>query len=203
MAHYAQLDQNNIVVNVIYVDNQFILGDDGNELEELAFAKVMEGLNDPNARIVKTSCNNNIRVRYAGIGYSYDEEYDAFIKPKPHPSWILNADTLDWEAPTLKPNDTEDGVYVWNEDSVDWVFEQLPSKEITEEGFRSQLTLTEKLFWDNPDNIETPSQKAVMVTFKQELPLIIGEQETTELLNILVSAGVFTQQRLDEIISAI
>ena len=202
MAHYALLNEDNIVLQVLCVDNQFILDENGNEIEELAIQKCIEGLNDPNAILVKTSINRNIRVKYAQIGDTYDENLDVFISPKPFPSWVLDTNTAKWVAPVSIPeNEPENGYYFWSEDAQNWVFEQLPPKEITSESFRSQLTLTEKLLWDNPDTASTLSQKAVLTTFKQELPLTIGEQETTELLDLLVSEGVYTQQRLDEIIS--
>lgn len=202
MAHYALLDENNIVKQVLYVDNQHTLDENGNESEELGIAQCKEGLNNPNAKLIKTSYSNNIRVRYAGIGYIYDENHDAFIPPKPYSSWSLDTTTFEWNPPVAMPSNTpENGFYIWNEDSQNWIVESFPPKEIAVESFRSQLTISEKLLWDSPDTANTPSQKAIITTFKNELPLTEGTPELTELLDLLVSEGVFTQQRLDEIIS--
>lgn len=203
MAHYAVLDENNVVTQVLYVDNQHILDENGNESEELGIAQCKEGLNDPNAKLIRTSYNNNIRVRYAGIGFSYNEELDAFIPPKPYPSCTLNTTTYNWELPIPMPStQPENGYYKWDEEEQNWIVETFPPKEITSNSFRSQLTLTEKLLWDNPET-GTITQKAAITTFQTELPLTEGTEELNELLDLLVSAVVFTQQRLDEIISSI
>lgn len=203
MAHYALLNENNIVIQVLYVDNIHICDKDGNECEELGIAQCREGLNDPNAKLIKTSINANIGVRYASIGDYYSEEYDAFISPKPYESWVLNTTTLNYEPPVPLPLDEpENGFYVWDEDSKNWKVEEFPQQtQVITDAFRTELNLTEKLLWDNPDTASTPSQKAVLTTFKKELPLTVGEQQTEELLNLLVSEGIYTQERLDEIIS--
>ena len=125
MAHYAQLDKNNIVTQVIVVANSDITDANGNEVEEIGitFCKKLLG-EDTNWK--QTSYNNNIRVRYAGIGYSYNEELDAFIAPKPFPSWILNSETADWvspigPAPTLTEAEIEArSSYVWDEENGMW-----------------------------------------------------------------------------------
>lgn len=125
MAHYAQLDKNNIVTQVIVVANSDITDANGNEVEEIGitFCKKLLG-EDTNWK--QTSYNNNIRVRYAGIGYSYNEELDAFIAPKPFPSWILNSETADWvspigPAPTLTEEEIEArSSYVWDEENGMW-----------------------------------------------------------------------------------
>ena len=125
MAHFCQLDENNIVTQVIVVSNDNCMDANGNEVEEIgiAFCKKLLG---EDTIWKKTSYNNNIRVRYAGIGYSYNEELDAFIAPKPFASWILNTETAEWvspvgPAPTL--TDAEIGghsYYVWNEEECKW-----------------------------------------------------------------------------------
>lgn len=98
MAHFAQLDENNQVLQVIVVANQDILDENNNESEELGiiFCKSLLG-QDTNWK--QTSYNNNFRVRFAGIGFTYNEELDAFIKPCPDPSWIFNKETYDWCPP--------------------------------------------------------------------------------------------------------
>ena len=125
MAHYCQLDENNVVTQVIVVANSDITDANGNEVEEIgiAFCKKLLG-EDTNWK--QTSYNSNIRVRYAGIGYSYNEELDAFIAPQPFPSWTLNTETTDWISPVgPAPELTEAEVtagssYVWNEETGAW-----------------------------------------------------------------------------------
>jgi len=196
MAHFAELDEHNIVKRVLVVNDDYLKDENGNEIEALGCAH-MEAVHG--GRWIKTSYNNNIRHRYAGKGFIYDKNLDVFLPPKYFDSWILDENNYEWKAPVPKPTNTPNGFYYeWNEESVNWV---LIGNVISAESFRSQLSLTEKLLWDNPDTASTPSQKAVLTTFKQELPLTVGETETTELLDLLVSEGVYTQQRLDEIIS--
>jgi hypothetical protein len=107
MAHFAQVDENNIVVQVLVVpDNVEDRGQDylTNEL----------GLS---GTWIQTSYNHNIRKQFAGIGFQYDAEQDIFISPQPFASWELNENN-DWQAPVDYPND---GVmYKWNEDNKDW-----------------------------------------------------------------------------------
>lgn len=111
MAHYAFLDENNIVTEVI-------TGIDETELIEGLHPEVWYG-NFRGQKCVRTSYNGNIRKNYAGIGYSYDEVRDAFIPPKPYPSWILNEDSCNWESPVPYP--TDDKFYSWNEEQLQWV----------------------------------------------------------------------------------
>lgn len=120
MAHFAQLNENNEVINVIVVGNNDCLDENGQESEQkgIEFCKSILG---PNTKWVQTSYNNNIRVRYAGIGMTYDETLDAFIPPKPYNSWVLNNTTASWEAPVPMPTDAPEGSYYqWNEDNVNW-----------------------------------------------------------------------------------
>ena len=102
MAHFAKLN-NNIVTEVIVAEKNFI----------------NSGLVGDEFLWVQTSYNNNFRKNYAGIGYTYDATRDAFIPPKPYPSWILVEDTCQWEAPTAYPDDGNK--YTWNEASTNWV----------------------------------------------------------------------------------
>jgi hypothetical protein len=115
MAHFAQLE-NNIVKQVIVVSNQDILDENGQESEQkgIDFCSNLLGGNWK-----QTSYNAKIRKNYAGIGYTYDEDRDAFIPPKPYNSWLLNEDTCQWKAPTPYPND--DKRYIWNEETTSWV----------------------------------------------------------------------------------
>jgi hypothetical protein len=117
MAHFAQLDENNNVIQVIVVDNSTIINSNGIEIEELGiqFCKELVG---QSTNWIQTSYNSNFRKNYAGIGFTYDELRDAFIPPKPYPSWILNEDTCVWESPIPYPNNDED--YIWNENNQSW-----------------------------------------------------------------------------------
>jgi len=118
MAHFAQLDDNNIVTQVIVVSNDDIKDSEGNESEltGIAFCKSLLGAN---TIWKQTSYNNSIRKNYAGIGFTYDATLDAFIAPKPFNSWILNETTCLWEAPYAYRNDGN--VYAWDEETTSWV----------------------------------------------------------------------------------
>jgi hypothetical protein len=110
MAHYAFLDNNNIVTEVI-------VGIDETELIEGLDPETWYG-NFRGQVCKRTSYNGNIRKNYAGIGYTYNAELDAFVSPKPFDSWILNEDTATWEAPVSRPEG--EGNYVWNEETTTW-----------------------------------------------------------------------------------
>jgi hypothetical protein len=116
MAHFAELDNNDVVLRVIVVANKDTTdAATGQEVESIgiAFCQRLLGGN-----WVQTSYNNNFRVRYAGIGFTYNRQYDAFIPPKPYPSWVLNATTLNWDAPVPYPNDGK--FYYWDEGTQSW-----------------------------------------------------------------------------------
>lgn len=131
MAHFAKIDENNVVVQVIVVHNNDLL-DNGVESEAkgIAFCKSLFG---EDTRWVQTSYNNNIRKRYAGIGYTYYPDIDAFVIPKPkhYPSWVLNNETADWVPPIALPTDT---VYRWDEPSVSWIAVPQPFPSWTAQG---------------------------------------------------------------------
>ena len=114
MAHFAEIDSDNIVLRVLVTDNNDPNGDEG-------YQWLLDNLG---GNWVKTSYNGNIRKNFAGIGYSYDATRDAFIPPKPFPSWVLVEDTCLWEAPVPYP--TDGAVYTWDEDTEDWVPINLP-----------------------------------------------------------------------------
>jgi hypothetical protein len=111
MAHYAFLDENNVVTEVI-------VGKDENELLDGLTPEEWYG-NFRKQKCVRTSYNGNIRKNYAGIGFTYDETRDAFIAPKPFSSWILNENTCRWEPPVAYPSD--DKFYYWDEETTSWV----------------------------------------------------------------------------------
>lgn len=107
MAHFAEIDTNGIVKQVLVVPDQ----QEHRGQEYLAIDLNLGGI------WIQTSYNNRIRKQYAGIGYKYDPEADVFISPQPYPSWSLD-ENYDWQPPVAKP---EDGVvYLWNEEKVDW-----------------------------------------------------------------------------------
>jgi len=118
MAHFAQLNTSNIVQQVIVVNNSDILHSDGNESEAIGIS-FCQALFGTNTIWRQTSYNGTFRCNYAGIGFHYDTNLDAFIKPQPFPSWTLNPTSCQWEAPVPYP---EDGVfYIWNEETISWV----------------------------------------------------------------------------------
>jgi hypothetical protein len=110
MAHYAFLDENNMVTEVI-------TGIDETELIDGLDPETWYG-NFRGQVCKRTSYNENIRKNYAGIGCTYDEERDAFIPPRPFLSWILNEETCLWEPPVAYPEDGE--MYSWNEETATW-----------------------------------------------------------------------------------
>jgi hypothetical protein len=103
MAHFAQLDENNIVINVIVVGDEY----------ETMYADWRKEFGET---YVQTSYNNRIRKQYAGIGFTYDPIADVFVAPQPYPSWTLD-ENHDWQAPTPKP----EGMYIWDEETQGWV----------------------------------------------------------------------------------
>ena len=125
MAHFCQLDENNIVTQVIVVGNDDCTDANGNEVESIGVA-FCQKLLGAETNWKQTSYNNSIRVRYAGIGYSYNAELDAFIAPKPFASWVLNEETADWVSPVgPAPSLTEAEVtalsyYTWDEENGEW-----------------------------------------------------------------------------------
>lgn len=110
MAHYAFLDENNIVTEVIS-------GIDETELIEGLDTETWYG-NFRNQVCKRTSYNARIRKNFASIGYYYNEELDAFVSPQPYPSWKLDKRNSQWKAPVAYPND---GLYYsWNEEELSW-----------------------------------------------------------------------------------
>lgn len=117
MAHFAELNADNKVLRVIVVGNPDCLDENGQESEAIGIA-FCQSLFSADSRWVQTSYNGNMRGKYAGIGDTYDEQRDAFIAPRPYPSWTLSEETLNWEAPVPMPNDGQ--AYAWDEDQQSW-----------------------------------------------------------------------------------
>lgn len=120
MAHYAFLDSNNIVTEVIVGVNEEIIQTDldGTQVGGSSEAWELFYGNIRNQVCKRTSYNGNYRKNYAGIGYTYDSERDAFIAPKPFTRWVLNEETCQWEAPIPYPTDGKN--YVWNDNLGVW-----------------------------------------------------------------------------------
>lgn len=117
IAHYAFLDDNWVVTEVI-------TGIDETELIEGVTPEQWYA-NFRGQRCVRTSYNGNIRKNYAGIGYTYDTDRDAFIPPKPFASWVLDEETCRWEAPVAYPEAAEGEFYSWDEDTTSWVLAEV------------------------------------------------------------------------------
>lgn len=111
MAHYAFLDSDNIVTEVIVGIDETELIDDMDPESWYSHFR--------NQKCVRTSYNGKIRKNYAAIGYFYDEERDAFLSPKPFQKWILDEKTCRWISPVPYPSDN--GIYYWDDESGDWI----------------------------------------------------------------------------------
>lgn len=114
MAHFAKLDENNIVIDVNVVNND-VLDPNNEEQSGIEFLIQWSG---GYTNWKQTSYSNRIRKNYAGIGYAYDPARDAFIPPKPYNSWILDEETCRWNAPLEKPS--LDKNYIWSEETLTW-----------------------------------------------------------------------------------
>jgi hypothetical protein len=115
MAHFAELDNNNVVLRVVVVNNSDITDTNGNEVESIGqqFCYNLYG-----GRWIQTSYNGSFRKHFAGKGFTYQEDIDMFIPFKPYASWILNDSTKLWEPPIVEPKD--DLMYEWDEETVNW-----------------------------------------------------------------------------------
>ena len=123
MAYFAQLE-NNIVQQVISISNNDAPDPAPTNSEPLGQAFIANVLK-LGGTWKQTSYNGTFRKHYAGIGYTYDDVLDAFIPPKPYPSWLLNTETCNWEAPVPYPNDGKS--YYWDEETQQWV--EMPQPE--------------------------------------------------------------------------
>lgn len=122
MAHFAKINQDNVVTQVVVVDNKDTADAAGIEKEHIGAAYLERILG---GTWKQTSYNGNLRKNYAGIGYSFDAVRDAFIPPKPFNSWVLVEETCNWTAPVAMPADAGTGdpprMYNWDEATVSWV----------------------------------------------------------------------------------
>jgi hypothetical protein len=121
MAHYAILNENNIVTQVIVGKDEtdIVLDENGNPYNwEVYYGAKKTSYNTYGG--VHLLGGTPFRKNYAGIGYTYDESRDAFISPKPYESWLLNEEKCIWESPIPMPNHIEGHIWMWNEELLDW-----------------------------------------------------------------------------------
>jgi len=133
MASFAKLNSENIVITIESVVNDVLKDSNGIEQEQLGIDFLKTLYNEPDAIWKKTSYNTHggvhslgetpFRKNHAGIGYTYDEQRDAFISPKPFNSWVLNETTCQWEAPVARPDDNN--MYKWNEEILNWTLQNI------------------------------------------------------------------------------
>ncbi len=118
MAHFAKLDENNVVLAVHVVNND-VITIDGVESEQagINFLTRLHG----HLLWKQTSYNSNTRANFAGIGYTYDPDFDVFIAPRPYPSWKLNYTTFKWESPIAMPEEIEGFIWKWSESNKEWI----------------------------------------------------------------------------------
>jgi hypothetical protein len=119
MAHYAFLDENNVVTEVITGKDETDTAHDWEQFYGEFRGQVCKRTSYNTIGGVHTNGGTPLRKNYAGIGYTYDSERDAFIPPKPYPSWILVEETCHWTAPTPCPNDGK--FYQWDEATLSWI----------------------------------------------------------------------------------
>ena len=114
MAHFAQLDGDTVMQVIVVANEELMENGAESEAKGIAFCQSLFG-----GEWRQTSYNANFRKNYAGIGFTYDAQRDAFIPQKPYPSWILNENTCLWDAPTPMP--TDDKRYSWDEATTSWI----------------------------------------------------------------------------------
>jgi hypothetical protein len=138
MAHYAKLDENNLVMRVEVVDNNVLLDDNGIENEELGIQfledlhgwpiwkktsyNTQKGFYLNNDQTPASDQTKAFRKNYAGIGFTYDVNRDAFIPPKPFNSWILNETSCTWVSPSPEPESTNEIYPFWSEENLRWQY---------------------------------------------------------------------------------
>ncbi len=125
MAHFAKLDENNVVLEVVVVNND-VITIDGEESEQAGIDFLTELFGHSHWR--QTSYNGNFRKNYAGKGFIFDLEFDAFREVQPFPSWKLNYETFKWEAPVPMPEDGVDYFWKWSEINKEWIKVEIPTE---------------------------------------------------------------------------
>lgn len=118
MAHFARINENWVVQQVIVVNNSVLLNEQGLECDWLG-EQFCQSLYGAHTKWIQTSYNGKKYKNFAGVGYTFDPQRNAFIPPKPYPSWVLNEESYRWEAPVPYPSDGD--LYTWNEKSGAWL----------------------------------------------------------------------------------
>tara|TARA_Y100001951_G_C11054585_1_gene137499 strand:+ start:81 stop:467 length:387 start_codon:yes stop_codon:yes gene_type:complete len=125
MAHFVEIDASNIVIRGVVLDDKDTQDENGDEVESVGAKYLSDGFGGTWKRTsyntyggVHNLGGTPFRKNYAGIGYTYDAAKDAFYSPKRYPSWTLNEDTCQWDAPTAYPDDGKE--YIWNENTTSW-----------------------------------------------------------------------------------
>lgn len=119
MAHFAKIDDNGTVLEVVVINNEILMTENQEESEIKGIEFCQSLFNG--GQWIQTSYNARIRKHYAGIGFHYDKDLDAFIPPSPYPSWILNESSCTWEPPIPMPIASENHYVAWNEATVSWI----------------------------------------------------------------------------------
>lgn len=120
MAHFAQLDENNVVIQVVVIANEELIDPaTGKESEQKGIQFCKSLYKNQVTNWVQTSYNKKFRKNYAGVGFTYSQELDAFVRPRPYPSWTLDVEKADWVPPVLPPRDGK--TYYWDEEKQQWV----------------------------------------------------------------------------------
>jgi hypothetical protein len=122
MAYFAKLDDHNIVLEVLALSNDVVSNLPFPNSEPLGVAFLTEW-SGGYTNWKQTSYNASFRKNYAGIGFTYSAELDVFIPPKPYPSWLLNTNTCQWQAPVPYP--TDGNLYIWDEATQSWVVQNV------------------------------------------------------------------------------
>lgn len=153
MAHFAKLETvdgvANVVTNVIVVANADTADASGVEKEYIGAAWLERTLGGV---WKQTSYNNSFRRKYAGVGYTYNSDIDAFVPPKPFPSWIFNEETANWDAPVARTYEQQD--HIWDESTLSWIPQPAPdpleSYDKPPPPFKTWIWNEETFRWDPP-----------------------------------------------------
>ena len=150
MAHFAQLDENNMVIWITCLDNSIVTDENGIEQESLGIQHIHNTIpGAENYTWKQCSYNNNFRGRYPASKSVYIESLDIFTNPKPFDSWIFNTNILEWEPPIPKPEisitENEFVYHIWNEETVSW------EEKIDSKPYPSWSLNMNEFYWESPE----------------------------------------------------